>query len=65
MSLTRYVQRHRMGLKRSFYTALGITAGGALSLYVQREWEAKPEDERAGPPPALLRIKVGSARPPT
>lgn len=54
-----------MGLKRSFYTALGITAGGALSLYVQREWEAKPEDERAGPPPALLRIKVGSARPPT
>ena len=62
MSLTRYVQRHRVGLKRSFYAALGFSAGGALSISVEREWEAKSESERAGRPPVVLRIKVRTMR---
>ena len=58
MSLSAYVTRNRVGLKRSFYTALGITAGAAASLYAQRQLALPPDEERAGPPPAVLRAKV-------
>lgn len=58
MSLSGYMTRHRVGLKRSFYTALGITAGAAASLYAQRQLALPPDEERAGPPPAVLRAKV-------
>ena len=55
--------RHRVGLKRSFYTALGITAGAAASLYAQRQLSLPPDEERAGPPPAVLRAKVAPGTP--
>ena len=58
MSLGGYVTRHRVGLKRSFYTALGITAGAAASLYAQQQLSLPPDDDRVGPPPAVLRAKV-------
>ena len=58
MSLSGYVTRHRVGLKRSFYTALGITAGAAASLYAQQQLSLPPDDDRVGPPPAVLRAKV-------
>ena len=58
MSLSGYVTRHRVGLKRSFYTALGITAGAAASLYAQQQLSLPADDDRVGPPPAVLRAKV-------
>ncbi len=66
MSLSGYVTRHRVGLKRSVYTALGITAGAAASLYAQQQLSLPPDDDRVGPPPAVLRAKVPSLwlRPP-